>query len=412
MGIRLKILLSAFLLLGSLYFLFHGLVSGQGFLIPVVTAVILAMLMNPVAQKLMKWGVKRVWAVLLSDLVVVLFIAFVIFLLAAQANQVVQNWSQIEKALRPKIEKVQKFYDEKLKGSIEQLKEEDNSQASNQKEVASASSDSQQQEAQPDDGQGENGQKEKDKQQTQEQTSGLSLETIKKALSGIVTNIFSFISNLMLILVYIFFFMYYQTKFENALIGLFAEEKREHVREVIGKSSKVAQKYLIGRFILIGVLAALYLIAFSIAGIEYAIFIALLAALFSLLPYVGNIVGFGLAIGMSFVSGGDTAQLVGIAISFALIQFIESYLLEPYVVGDQVELNPVVIIVGVVLGSIVWGLMGMLLVIPLLGIMKVVLDNIEPLRPFGYALDERDVSDNDEGIAEKIKKWVKNKIGK
>jgi predicted PurR-regulated permease PerM len=242
--------------------------------------------------------------------------------------------------------------------------------------------------------------------------SGLSLENVKGALTSIVSNIFGFISNLMLILVYVFFFMFYQKKFENALIGLFAKEKREHVREVIGKSSKVAQKYLFGRFILIGVLAGLYMIAFSIAGIEYAIFIALLAALFSLLPYVGNIVGFGLAIGMAFVTGGGTAQLVGITISFAIIQFIESYLLEPYVVGDQVDINPVVIIVGGVLGNIVWGIMGMLLVIPLLGIIKVILDNIEPLRPLGYALDERDVSDSDEDMQEKIKKWVKKKIGK
>ncbi|MFW6328419.1 MAG: AI-2E family transporter, partial [Bacteroidota bacterium] len=107
MGIRFKILISAFLILGSLYFLFQGLTLGQDFLIPIVTAFILAMLMNPVAQKFMKWGVGRVWAVLFSDFIVVLFIAFMVFLLAAQANRVAQNWSQIEENLQPQIEKVQ-----------------------------------------------------------------------------------------------------------------------------------------------------------------------------------------------------------------------------------------------------------------------------------------------------------------
>lgn len=414
MGIRFKILLSVFLILGSLYFLFHGLVSGQNFLIPLVTAVILSMLMNPVAQKLMKWGVGRLWAVLLSDLVVVLFIGFMIILLAAQANQVAQNWDQIEKNVKPKIEKVQKFYNDKLKGSVGQFQQNDESQS--HKEDASSGTNGQQQAQSQGDSQGQNEQQQGSQQHSPEnnnQTSGLSMDNIRNVLTSIVSNIFGFISNLLLILVYIFFFMFYQKKFENALIGLFAEKKRVQVKEIIEKSSTVAQKYLFGRFILIGILAILYMIAFTLAGIDYAIFIALLAALFSLLPFVGNIIGFGLAIGMSFITGGETAQLVGITVAFTLIQFIESYLLEPYIVGDKVDLNPVVIIVGIVLGNLVWGIMGMLLVIPLLGIIKVVFDNIAPLRPLGYALDQRDVSDNDgEGMPEKILKWVKRKIGK
>jgi predicted PurR-regulated permease PerM len=441
MGLRFKILLSAFLILGSLFFLFFGLVQGKSFLIPIVTAAILAMLMNPVAHKMMKWGMGRVWAVLVSDLVVVLFIAFMIFLLVAQANQVAQNWSQIEKTLQPKIEQVQNFYDEKLKGSVGKFKQNNNSSSQNQQSDAS---NDQQQDDKKSEGQNQNQSEQESSEQMQQQgndksgqqqeqsesqsqqnsqtdnqqgqknqDSGFGSESIRKALTGIVSDIFSFISTLLLILVYIFFFMFYQKKFENALIGLFPDKKREQARSIIKESSKVAQKYLLGRFILIAILAGLYMIAFTIAGIEYAIFISLLAALFSLLPYIGNIIGYGLALGMSFISGGETGQLVGLTISFVIIQFIESYLLEPYVIGDKVDLNPVAIIVGVVLGNLVWGIMGMLLVIPVLGIIKVVFDNIESLRPLGYVLDERDVSDDeDEGVHEKIKKWVRKKIGK
>ncbi len=69
------------------------------------------------------------------------------------------------------------------------------------------------------------------------------------------------------------------------------------------------------------------------------------------------------------------------------------------------------VIVGVVLGGIVWGVMGMILAIPLLGILKVVFDNIESLRPLGYALDERDISSGG-GKQEKVKKWVIDKAKK
>src|SRR5690606_10976306 len=107
-------------------------------------------------------------------------------------------------------------------------------------------------------------------------------------------------------------------------------------------------------------------------GLKHALFISLIAALFSLIPYVGNIIGLVLAIAMSFLSQGDTGQIIGILIVFSIAQFVESYFLEPFIVGAEVDLNPVIVIVGVVLGGIVWGVMGMILAIPLLGICKVV----------------------------------------
>ncbi len=411
MGIRFKILLSAFLILGSLYFLFHGLVAGQDFLVPVVTALILAFLMNPVAQKLMKWGIGRFWAVLISDLIVVLFFAFMIFLLAAQANRVVKNWSQIEKSLKPKIEWVFQFYDENLRGSVGQFTQGRESQNQNQSSSQDANGKDQNQDGDQD--KDENQKNESSQSQPDDkQIAGISLDNIRNSLTAIVSDIITFTSNLLLMLVYIFFFMYYQRKFENALVELFPEEKRENVRNVVKQSSGVAQQYLFGRLILIGILAGMYMLAFVILDLEYAIFIALLAALFALLPYIGNVIGFVLAVGISLMTGGDTAQLIGIVVSFTVIQLIENYFLEPYVIGQKVNLNPVIIIVGVVFGGFVWGIMGMLLVIPLLGILKVVFDNIATLNPLGYALGEKETSGDEDGMKKKIVKWKKGIMGK
>jgi predicted PurR-regulated permease PerM len=442
-GKNFKIILAIFLISGSLYFIITGLVLGKAFLVPVVTAIILSMLMSPVAAKFQQWGMGRGWAVLLSDLIVVVFIAFMVLLLVAQANRIAGNWPEIESRLKPKIGHAQDYLSTKLK--IGQLGEQQPQQPGQQpgqpiqeqpqEEQPGQQQDSlpgkqhpqqeqqlppsqqlyqpdQQNEQQQTDRQQDGGQ---EKSQVQQESSPVTLnpEIIRNQLTGIISNVFSFLTNLLLMLVYIFFFMYYSEKFKKALTGLVAEEKRNKVRKIMEESSKTAQHYLFGRFLLISILAVLYMIGFSLAGLEYAVFVALLGALFSLLPYVGNIIALFLAVGMSFMSGGgDTGQIIAIVIIFSIIQFVESYLLEPFVGGHEVDVNPVMVIVGVVLGEMIWGVMGMILAIPLLGILKVILDRTESLRPLGYFLDERGISSNGGGFQDKVKNWVKSKLKK
>ncbi|MFW6248349.1 MAG: AI-2E family transporter [Bacteroidota bacterium] len=420
-----KILIVIFLITGSLYFIFIGLIRGMGFLVPLVTAVILAMVVAPVAEKFRNWGVKKVWAVLLADLVVVLFIAFMVFLLAAQANQVASNWSEIEKRLKPKLEQADSYFQDKLNMSIplggqeqesrqqkqdqddsenQKPKEEEQSQKNNDTEKTNQSGDS---------GQKKETANDESKSRDSSQSS-FDTESIRSQLTGIVKNIFSFISNLLLILIYIFFFLFYSQKFRNSILGMVKEEQKEGTEEILDKITKTAQQYLLGRFFLILVLAVLYMVGWSILGLKYALFISLIAALFSLIPYVGNFLGLVLAIAMSFLSGDDSGgigQMIAIFAVFGIVQFIESYILEPYIVGNKVDVNPVVVIVGVVLGGMVWGVMGMILSIPLIAIIKVIFNHIESLRPLGYALDERDVS-SDNGKEDKIKEWLKNKARK
>ena len=116
------------------------------------------------------------------------------------------------------------------------------------------------------------------------------------------------------------------------------------------------------------------------------IIISLLAALLSIIPYIGNIIAFLIAIGLGYVADGDTTALIGIVITFTVAQFIESYLFEPYVVGDNVNLDPFVTILAVVAGSMVWGVIGMILSIPVLGIINVIFMHVGPLKPYSFLL--------------------------
>jgi predicted PurR-regulated permease PerM len=72
-----------------------------------------------------------------------------------------------------------------------------------------------------------------------------------------------------------------------------------------------------------------------------------------------------------------------------VIQIIDNNFIAPYVIGQQIRLNPLAVIVAVFVGGLIWGVSGMIVFIPLLGILKVVLDESESLKPWGFLLGDR-----------------------
>lgn len=224
--------------------------------------------------------------------------------------------------------------------------------------------------------------------------------------------LFSFLGTFLLTFIYIFFFLLYRSKFRKAIVKMSPEEKRDNTEKIITNSANVSQNYLFGKLILVVILAVLYSIGLSVSGVQHAILISVLAAVLTLIPYIGNIIGFGLALGMALFSGSAATGAIGVTVTFAVTQFVESYVLEPYIVGDKVNLNPVFTIIVVVLGNAVWGVIGMLIAIPALGVAKVIFDNIPALNPLGYLFGQEGTGgDNDSGsIFSKMKHWASSRF--
>ena len=130
----------------------------------------------------------------------------------------------------------------------------------------------------------------------------------------------------------------------------------------------------------------MYSIGFSIVGVKYAVFFAILCGLLEIIPFIGNLTGNMLTVLMVIVQGGSTGMILAVLLTYAVIQFIQSYLLEPLVVGAGVNINPLFTIIVLVVGELIWGIPGLVLAIPLLGIVKIICDHIEPLKPYGYLI--------------------------
>ena len=205
-------------------------------------------------------------------------------------------------------------------------------------------------------------------------------------LSNVASVVMSFLVDFILVLVYIFLFMYYRTHIKKFVLQLVPERQKNNAREIITDIQKVSQQYLTGLGMMIVGLWIMYSIGFSIVGLKYAIFFAILCGLLEIIPFVGNLTGNLLAIIMVIIQGGGTGMILGIVITYAIVQFLQTYILEPLVVGAEVNINPLFTILVLVAGELVWGIAGMVMAIPLLGIVKIICDHIEPLKPYGFLI--------------------------
>lgn len=210
---------------------------------------------------------------------------------------------------------------------------------------------------------------------------------IKKILSGTLGGI----TTLILIIAYFFFFLFYREKYENFFLQVRGANDAPEVKDVIHRIQKVAIKYIGGRFLAILILAVLNSVGLLLVGAKNAILLGLISALFTFVPYVGTLVGGLFAAGTVLItqSAGSALAIIGI---LAVIQILDEYLVEPYVVGGNIQLSPLAVIVALVVGGLIWGVAGMVLFIPFLGIAKIIFDHVPSLHPYSYLIGDDEES--------------------
>ena len=206
------------------------------------------------------------------------------------------------------------------------------------------------------------------------------------AFSNLGSSLMGFVVDFILMLVYIFLFMFYRDRIKTFVLKLVSSQHKKNTESIIQDIEKVSQQYITGLGLMIGCLWVMYSIGFSIVGVKYAVLFAIICGLLEIVPFVGNLIGNLLAVLMVLIQGGGTDMVIGVLITYFIVQFLQSYLLEPLVVGAEVNINPLFTIIILVVGELIWGIPGMVLAIPLLGITKIICDHVPSLKPFGYLI--------------------------
>jgi len=172
----------------------------------------------------------------------------------------------------------------------------------------------------------------------------------------------------------------------------------------------IIQKYIIGMFYVICVLFVLNSIALISLGIGHAFLFAAFAAVLNVIPFVGPLIGSTLPIMFALITKDSLFYPVAVMVSFIFIQSLESNLITPKIVGSNVSLNPLVTLITLFVGASIWGLVGMILFIPIVAIIKEILRNIDGLEPYAYLLGNEDEETKQNIVLEKVIKKIKGKI--
>lgn len=188
--------------------------------------------------------------------------------------------------------------------------------------------------------------------------------------------------------VYTFLFLYYKILIVNFLYEIFAEENEKEVSTVLVQARKAVQRYMFGLLLEGLIVATLNTTALMILGVKYAILLGLLGAILNMLPFIGGIIAVILPVIIATVTKDGFHTQLGIIISYIIIQFVDNHFLVPYIVSSKVRINALISIVIVLLGGAVWGISGMFLSIPFIGVLKIVFDRIPELKPWGKLLGD------------------------
>ncbi len=336
--------------------LFFGLMKlAAAFLIPIAIGGLFAMMLVPVSRKLEKWGLSRLLAGLVCILTVLVVLIIVIFLLVNQLTNLLNDLPQISGTTTAKLNQLHGFLATKINVSPQK-----------QHEFLKA--------------------------EVKEY-----LESLSTYIAGFVRVTGTVLASFILTMVYGFFFLLYRQKLKNFVFLAVTSRIHASAHPIIGAPARdpsliiskitfVANSYVSGLFLVILILSAANALGMFLIGIEHALFFGLMAGLLNLLPYIGSILGSLIPVLFALLTKDSLYYPLALIGFFIFLQMVESYVLTPNITGASIRLNPMITLMGLLLGGFIWGIPGMIIFIPYLGIVKVIFDHVKKLRPYGYLM--------------------------
>ncbi len=216
------------------------------------------------------------------------------------------------------------------------------------------------------------------------------IEVLKRGsgvLGTAVTSVTSMLASSMFVFLAIFFFLLYRSHLVKFLIWCFPPKDQTKVKEVIVEIQSIIKQYIFGLLIQVIAVSSLMFIAYSIIGIKYALLFAVLCGVLNLIPYIGIFTATVLAAIVTLATG-EPIQALWVIVAVVVVNSIDGNIITPKIIGSKVALNSFVVLFGIVIAESIWGIAGMFLAIPVLAILKIIFDNVEGMRPYGFVLGE------------------------
>lgn len=363
----------SFYVLAFIFGLFAIMVIAKSILIPLSMAMLISFILLPVVKKLESWGVNNLLSAFISILILFLIIGGGVTLFSAKMINISDQLNDFTGKIMNTLTEVIIFINSNVY-FIEDL---------NREELI-----------------------EKGK------------EWLNESSGSIVQNTFnsttSFLTGLITTIIFTFLFLIYRKGLTRAFVAFGGDENKGKIFRMLKNMQSVGKKYLSGMFLLILILGFANSTGLWIIGIDSPILFGFLAAILSIVPYIGTTIGATVPVLYAFMTSDSLWTPIAVMILFWSIQTIESNYLNPKIVGSSLNVNALVAILSLLIGASVWGIAGMVLFLPFAAMLKVLCEEFDQLKPIAMLISN-DISGHDDEEPktikwfEKIKGWFKKK---
>jgi len=185
----------------------------------------------------------------------------------------------------------------------------------------------------------------------------------------------------------VFFMLTWVHHVRSATVMLFPLENRNVAYKTLGLISAMIRRFMVGNLIIGIFMGVVSTIVFGILHVPFFYFIGFMSGFLSLVPYMGVLLAMAPPV---FMGIGHTSSegLIAIVATVLGLHMIALNVLYPKFLGNRLQLNPLAVTMSLLVWGWLWGAMGLLLAIPITAAMKIVFDHVESLKPFGTWIGE------------------------
>ena len=162
--------------------------------------------------------------------------------------------------------------------------------------------------------------------------------------------------------------------FNKLTMVMFDKKMCDKIGEYIDSTNKIFFKFISSQLIDGIIVGILVTIAMSIIGVKYAVLLGFMIGLFNVIPYFGAIIAVAISILITLITGGISQTLI-MAIVVIVLQQIDSNIINPKIIGNSLEISPLLVIFAVTVGGAYFGVLGMFLAVPVAAVLKILIND-------------------------------------
>ncbi|MBF0713355.1 AI-2E family transporter [Gemella sp. GH3] len=206
------------------------------------------------------------------------------------------------------------------------------------------------------------------------QLSAKAFDIFGSSVSGVASAFSSTATVLMTAPFVLFYLLKDSTKFQNFIISKLPDKIQSHVEETLEEIDNKVGSYISGQMLVSLCIGILLFIGYTIIGLPYAVSLATLAAILSIVPYLGPILAITPAMLVAFAS--DWVMVVKMLIVWFVVQFLEGNFISPNIMGRTMKQHPLTVIFVIIISANMMGIVGAIIGIPVYAILKILLKKI------------------------------------